>query len=77
MENIGGTGGMAGSARVARAAPDGYTFVLGNTGTHAQNQTLYKNPLYNAATDFTPVGLLTDSPRVLIARKDFPARSLS
>src|SRR5215470_14740537 len=36
IENIGGTGGMAGSARVARAAPDGYTFVLGNTGTHAQ-----------------------------------------
>ena len=39
-----------------RAAPDGYTFVLGTVGTHAQNQTLYKKPLYDAATDFTPVG---------------------
>jgi len=51
VENIGGTGGMAGSARVARSPPDGYAFVLGNTGTHAQNQTLSKNPLYNAATE--------------------------
>ena len=59
VENIGGTGGMAGSARVARAAPDGYVFVLGNTGTHAQNQVLYKNPLYNAATDFAPVQYAT------------------
>src|SRR5215510_8446286 len=66
VENVGGSGGMAGSARVARAAPDGYTFVLGNTGTHAQNQTLYKNPLYNAATDFAPVVLIAETPQVLV-----------
>src|SRR5215470_15925754 len=77
VENIGGTGGMAGSARVARAAPDGYTFVLGNTGTHAQNQTLYKNPLYNAATDFAPVVLIAETPQVLVARKDLPVDKLS
>ena len=76
MENIGGTGGMAGSAHVARAAPDGYTFVLGNTGTHAQNQTLYKNPLYNAATDFAPVVLIAETPQVLVARKDLAADTL-
>src|SRR5262249_26312638 len=76
VENIGGTGGMAGSARVARAAPDGYTFVLGNTGTHAQNQTLYKNPLYNAATDFAPVVLIAETPQVLVARKDLAADTL-
>ena len=44
VENIGGAGGMAGTNRVAKAPPDGYQFVLGNVGTHAQNQTLYKNP---------------------------------
>ena len=76
VENIGGTGGMAGSARVARAAPDGYAFVLGNTGTHAQNQSLYKNPLYNAATDFAPVALVAEQPIVLIARRDMPANNL-
>jgi tripartite-type tricarboxylate transporter receptor subunit TctC len=77
IENVGGTGGMAGSARVARAAPDGYTFVLGNTGTHAQNQTLYKSPLYNAATDFAPVVLIAETPQVLAARRDLPADKLS
>src|SRR5258707_444290 len=73
IENIGGAGGMVGAARVAKAAPDGYTILFGGLANLAQNQTLYKQPLYNAATDFTPVGLVTDSPRVLIARKDFPA----
>src|SRR4029453_17810545 len=58
VENVGGAGGMTGIQRVAQAAPDGYTIALGTVGTHAQNQTLYKRPLYNAATDFTPVALL-------------------
>jgi len=52
VENVGGAGGMTGAGRVAKAAPDGYQFVLGNVGTHALNQTLYKRPLYNAVTDF-------------------------
>ncbi len=72
VENIGGAGGMSGSMRVAQATPDGYTFVLGSVGTHAQNQTLYKKPLYNAATDFTPVGLIAETPIALITRKDLP-----
>ena len=76
VENVGGAGGMIGAAQVARAAPDGYQFVLGNTGTHAQNQTLYKNPLYNAATDFAPVMLIAQTPLVLLARKDLPADNL-
>jgi tripartite-type tricarboxylate transporter receptor subunit TctC len=76
IENIGGAGGMTGTARVAKAAPDGYQFVLGNVGTHAQNQTLYKNPLYNAATDFAPVGLLVDLPMVMVARMGLPADNL-
>jgi tripartite-type tricarboxylate transporter receptor subunit TctC len=72
IENIGGAGGMTGSKRVSDAAPDGYTMVLGTVGTHAQGQTLYKKPLYNAATDFTPVALLAEVPIILIARKDLP-----
>src|SRR5438309_9893640 len=51
IENVGGAGGMSGAYRVAKATPDGYEFVLGSVGTHAQNQSLYKKPLYNAATD--------------------------
>src|SRR4051812_14071875 len=50
IENVGGAGGMTGSQRVAREQPDGYTFLLGTVGTHAQNQTLYKKPQYHAAT---------------------------
>jgi tripartite-type tricarboxylate transporter receptor subunit TctC len=76
IENIGGAGGMTGSARVAQAKPDGYTMVLGTVGTHAQGQTLYKRPLYNAVTDFTPVALIAEVPIVLIARKDLPASNL-
>jgi tripartite-type tricarboxylate transporter receptor subunit TctC len=76
VENVGGAGGMTGSQRVARAQPDGYTFVLGTVGTHAQNQTLYKRPQYNAATDFQPVALIAEVPLILITRKDFPANTL-
>ena len=76
VENVGAAAGMAGGQRVAKAAPDGYTFLIGNTGTHAFNQSLYKKPLYNAATDFQPVGLVSESPRVLIARKDLPVNNL-
>jgi len=76
VENIGGAGGMTGSARVAKAAPDGYQFLLGNLGTHAASQTFYKNPLYNAAGDFAPVALIAEIPFVLIARKDLPVGNL-
>src|SRR5262245_13889305 len=68
IENIGGAGGMIGSARAAKAAADGYQVILGSTSTHAQNQSMFKNPLYNAATDFTPVALAVDLPQVLVIR---------
>jgi tripartite-type tricarboxylate transporter receptor subunit TctC len=77
IENVGGGGGMTGALRVSRAAPDGYQFVLGTTGTHSQNQSLYKNPLYHAATDFTPVALVAEQPILLITRKNFPADNLA
>jgi len=76
VENVGGAGGMTGSKRVAEAKPDGYTMVLGSVGTHAQNQTLYKKPLYNVVTDFTPVAYLAVTPIALITRPDLPVNNL-
>jgi tripartite-type tricarboxylate transporter receptor subunit TctC len=76
VDNMGGAAGMAGAAHVAKSAPDGYTFLMGNSGTQAYSQALHKEPLYNAVTDFTPVGLATESPRILIARKNLPVKNL-
>ena len=76
VENVGGAGGMTGAARVAKAAPDGSTFLFGNQGTHTFSQMLYKKPLYNAVTDFAPVGVVVDNVKFLATRKDFPARNL-
>ena len=76
VENVAGGGGQVGSKRVADAPPDGYLMGLGTVGTHAQGQTLYKKPLYNSATDFTPVALIADLPIVLAARKDLPVKDL-
>jgi tripartite-type tricarboxylate transporter receptor subunit TctC len=76
VENVAGAGGMTGADRVAKAAPDGYTFLQGTVGTQAQNQTLFKKPLYNSTTDFTPVALILEAPLVLIARKDLPVKDM-
>ena len=76
VENVGGAGGMTGAQRVAQAKPDGYQVLLGTVGTQAYSQTLYKKPLYNAVTDFTPVALVAEQPLVLVVRKDFPVSSL-
>jgi tripartite-type tricarboxylate transporter receptor subunit TctC len=76
IENIGGAGGMTGSGRVAKAAPDGYTFLYGNAGTHTFSQLLYKKPLYSAVADFAPVAVMVENSKVLVARKDFPVDTL-
>jgi tripartite-type tricarboxylate transporter receptor subunit TctC len=76
VENVGGAGGMTGGKRVADAPADGYTFILASVGTHAQGQTLYKKPLYNSVTDFTPVALIAETPLALIVRKDLPVSNL-
>jgi len=77
IENIGGAGGMTGSARVAKAAPDGYTFLLGGLAVLGQVPNLYKKPLYDPVTDFAPVALFADSPRILITRHDLPVSTLT
>jgi len=76
VENVSGAGGMLGVSRVAKAAPDGYQFVVSSAGSHAYNQTLYKNPLYNSARDFAPVMLLAEQPLMLVTRKDLPVGNL-
>jgi tripartite-type tricarboxylate transporter receptor subunit TctC len=75
IENVGGAGGMVGSARVAKSAPDGYTFVLGSRAD-AINQTLYKKPLYDLKADLLPVVLIADQPTILITPNDFPAATM-
>ena len=75
VENVGGAGGMMGSARVAKSLPDGYQFVLGSRAD-AINQTLYKTPLYNLMSDLDPVVLVADQPTVMVARKDLAVNGL-
>ena len=77
VENVGGAGGMTGANRVAKAAPDGYTVLLGGSATLTLVPALYgKKTLYDPLTDFAHVVQFADSARILIARKDFPASSL-
>jgi tripartite-type tricarboxylate transporter receptor subunit TctC len=76
VENATGAGGIIGVNRVVNAAPDGYTLLLGSTGTHAYNQTIYKKRRYDAIGDFTPVALFSEQPMVLEARKDLPANTV-
>lgn len=75
VENVGGAGGTLGAGRVARTEPDGYTIFLHHIG-HSTAPALYRKLPYNAVTDFQPIGLVTDVPMTLVARKDFPAKDL-
>jgi tripartite-type tricarboxylate transporter receptor subunit TctC len=76
VENIGAAAGTVGSLRVAKAEPDGYTMLMGNSGTHAYSQWIYKKRPYDASADFAPVGIVSESPRILIVRKDLPVKNL-
>jgi tripartite-type tricarboxylate transporter receptor subunit TctC len=66
VDNRSGAGGNIGSEFVARAKPDGYTFLIGTGGTHAINASLYKSLNFDVVKDFEPVALLVDVPNVLI-----------
>jgi tripartite-type tricarboxylate transporter receptor subunit TctC len=76
IENVGGAGGMTGATRVAKSAPDGYTVLLSGSAVLAQNPTFHKRSPYDPVADFAHAALFSDSARVLIARKDFPATDL-
>lgn len=76
VENVGGAGGTLGAARVAQARPDGYTLLLHHIGM-ATAPTLYRRLPYDAVNGFETIGLVTEVPMTLVARKDFPANSLA
>src|SRR6478735_668361 len=72
VENVAGAGATIGVARVIRAAPDGYTLSAGNSTSHVGGPAIYPFT-YDILNDFEPVALLSISPTLLVARKDFPA----
>jgi tripartite-type tricarboxylate transporter receptor subunit TctC len=76
VENVGGAGGTLGAARVAEAAPDGYTLLLAHIGM-ATSATLYRSLPYEPLNAFEYVGLVTDVPMTIVARKDFEPNTLA
>jgi tripartite-type tricarboxylate transporter receptor subunit TctC len=73
VENIGGGGGSIGSQATARAAPDGYTLMVGYVGTHGTNPALRKLS-YDALADFSPIAMVGGTPNVLVVSPNFPAK---
>lgn len=76
IEDVTGAGGTIGAAKTARAAPDGYTMVMGNLGTHAASVGIYKSLPYDPRRDFEPVILVASTPMVLVTRKTLAVRTL-
>ena len=76
IDNVGGAGGTLGAGRLAKADPDGYTLLLHHIGM-ATSDTLYRKLPYKTLEDFSYVGLVTDVPMTLVARKDFPPADLA
>ena len=77
VENRGGGNGNVGTRAVAKAEPDGYTLLLGYTGTLAVNPSLTKNAGYDPATDFAPIGMIASMSVALIAHPSFPGRTVA
>jgi len=76
VENTTGAAGTIGVARVARAAPDGYTIGIGHWSTHVVNPAIY--PLtFDILNDFEPLALIATNPQLLVSRKDYPAKDLA
>jgi tripartite-type tricarboxylate transporter receptor subunit TctC len=76
IENVGGASGNIGVGRVARAAPDGYTLILGSWPTHVLNAAIFTLP-YDPLNDFEPVSLVAAQPLFIIAKKTMPAKDLT
>jgi tripartite-type tricarboxylate transporter receptor subunit TctC len=76
-DNRGGAAGVIGMRVAAKAAPDGYTITMAHTGTTAINPTLYQNPGYDPRKDFSPIGLISSTPIVLMTHPSFPAKTLA
>src|SRR5262249_8563805 len=76
IENVVGASGTVGTGRVARAAPDGHTLIVGFWGTHVLNGALFALQ-YDVFKDFAPIALLATNPQLIVARKALPPRNLS
>lgn len=76
IENVGGAGGAVGAGRVARAAPDGATLLMGTVATHAIYPLMSKQPPYDPHKDFTPVSLVSIVPNVVIVNEKVKARTI-
>ena len=76
IDNRGGAGGVIGTRLAARAAPDGYTLVMSHTGTTSINPTLYANPGYDPRKDFTPIGLISSTPIVIMTHPSFAPKTI-
>jgi tripartite-type tricarboxylate transporter receptor subunit TctC len=76
VENVGGAGGTLGAQRVAQARPDGHTLLLHHIGM-GTTPSLYRRLAYDPVNGFEPVGLVTEVPMTIIAKKDFPAANLA
>jgi tripartite-type tricarboxylate transporter receptor subunit TctC len=77
VENRPGGGGTIGTRAVMRAAPDGYTLLLGHTGTISINPSLYVNQHMDPRKDFAPIGLIASMPVALLAHPSFPAKTVA
>ena len=77
VDNKGGAGGTIGTKFVARAAPDGYTLLLGHTGTISINPSLYVHLNIDPKKEFAPVGLIASMPVALLANPAFPAKTVA
>ena len=76
VENRAGAGGNIGAAAVAKAAPDGYTFLVGTVSTHAINPFLYAKLPYDTVKDFQPVSLIARLPNILVVHPDMPVKTV-
>jgi tripartite-type tricarboxylate transporter receptor subunit TctC len=77
VDNRPGAGGTVGTKAVAKSEPDGYTLVLGYTGTLAIGPSLYKNVGYDPRKDFAPIGMIGNAPNSLVVNPSFPAKTLA
>src|SRR5215472_4889223 len=76
IENVAGAGGTIGTARAAAATGDGYTILGASMGSHVAGPAFYPNLRYDSTKDFEPIGLTSNAPAAIVARKDFPANNL-